>query len=89
MSISWARTCQEASTPTEISGFNHPGLVPSFNDHIHRDEKSQLDMQSRNVSFYLLRALTGSETLRVAFVLPELQIISLGLEFISGPAQGQ
>lgn len=82
----WGRTCQEASTPTEINGFTHIGLVPNFSDHIHYDEKSSFNTQGRNSSFYLLRALTSSETVRMVFVLPELQISSLGLEFVSGPA---
>lgn len=82
MSISWGRTCQEASTPTEINGFNHVGL----SDYIYHGEKSQFNTRGRNSSFYLLHALTSSETLRMAFVLPELQISSLGLEFISSHA---
>lgn len=77
--------CQEASAPT---GFNHVGLVPNFGDCIYRDEKSQFNTRGRNCSFYLFCALTSSETLRMAFVLPELQS-SLGPEFISGPAEGQ
>lgn len=70
----WGRTCQEASAPTEIHGFNHVGLVPNFSDRIHHDESSQFNAQGRNSSFYLLHAWTSSETLRMAFVLPGLQI---------------
>lgn len=85
----WGRTCQEASTPTEIDGFNHIGLVPNFSDRLHHDESSQFNTQGRNSSFYLLHALASSETLRMAFVLPELQIsrdlsLFLGLHRGSG-----
>lgn len=82
----WGGTCQEASTPTELNGFNHVRLISNFSECICNDEKSHFNTWGRNISFYLLHALTSSETLRMTFVLPELQLSGLGLEFISGHA---